>query len=125
MNREEFENYITETYGIKKDCPWMKYPEYAVFRHASNQKWFALVMDLPKDRLSLQEDGFLSVVNFKCDPTFITSLLCEPGFYPAYHMNKEKWITVALDGSVSGDKIKLLLDMSYEMTESKMQKKKI
>ena len=25
----------------------------------------------------------------------------EPGFYPAYHMNKETWITAALDGSTA------------------------
>ena len=39
-------------------------------------------------------------------------------------MSKDSWITVALDGSVSDDKIKMLLDMSYEATAPKTRKKK-
>ena len=26
-----------------------------------------------------------------------------PGFFPAYHMNKEHWISAALDGSVDAE----------------------
>ena len=61
---------------------------------------------------------------FKCDPILIGTLREEPGFFPAYHMSKDSWITVALDGSVSDDKIKMLLDTSYEATASKTHKKK-
>ena len=39
-------------------------------------------------------------------------------------MSKDSWITVALDGSVSDDRIKMLLDMSYRATASKIRKKK-
>lgn len=39
-------------------------------------------------------------------------------------MNKTSWITVALDGSVPDDEVKLLLDMSFEATAPKMRKKK-
>ena len=66
----------------------------------------------------------LEVVNFKCDPILIGTLREEPGFFPAYHMSKDSWITVALDGNVSDDKIKMLLDMSYEATAPKTRKKK-
>ena len=38
------------------------------------------------------------------------------GFLPAYHMNKEKWITVLLDGTVDKAQIMDLLNMSYELT---------
>ena len=81
-------------------------------------------MDLPKSKLGLQGVELLDVVNFKCDPLLIGSLREEPGFFPAYHMNKDSWITVALDGSVPDDKIKMLLDMSYQATVSKTRKKK-
>lgn len=37
-------------------------------------------------------------------------------------MNKSKWISVLLDGSVSSSKIKELLDISYNLTKS-MKKK--
>lgn len=124
MNRTEFEHFILEHYDITPDYPWMKYPNFAAFRHIKNQKWLALVMDVPKNKLGLQGTSSISVVNLKCSPILIGSLRSEPGFFPAYHMNKDGWITVALDGSVSDEKVKMLLDMSYGMTASKVRKKK-
>ena len=56
MNRKDLEKYILETYGCSPDYPWMDYPEYAVFRHSKNRKWFALIMKVPKNRLNLNSD---------------------------------------------------------------------
>ena len=117
MNRTELEKYILETYDISADYPWIKYPEYGVFRHGHNKKWFAVVMNLPKTRLGLVCAGTVDVMNVKCDYPLIASLLSETGFFPAYHMNKTNWISVALDGSAPEDKIKWLLEISYELTE--------
>ena len=39
-------------------------------------------------------------------------------------MSKDKWISVALDGSVDDEQIKMLLEMSYELTEMKIQRKR-
>ena len=117
MKRTELEKYISETYGVSADYPWVKYPEYAVFRHGHNKKWFAVVMKLPKTRLGLEGNGTIDVMNVKSDYPLITSLLSETGFFPAYHMNKTNWISVALDGSAPEDKIKWILEISYELTE--------
>ena len=122
MNRTELEKYILTTYGEKPDYPWFEYPDNVVFRHSSNKKWFTLIMSVPKNKLGLHEKDILDVVNVKCDPFMIGSLLNETGFFPAYHMNKENWITIALDGSVTGEKIKMLLDLSYNATISKVRK---
>lgn len=124
MNRTELEELIQNDYGTDPDYPWIEYPNYTVFRQVSNRKWFALIMDVPKNKLGLPGDGILEVVNFKCDPVLIGSLLGEEGFFPAYHMNKTNWITVALNGSVDDDKIKLLLDMSFDATAPKIRKNK-
>ena len=83
-----------------------------------------MIMDIPKSRLGLDGQDIIDVVNLKCDPLLIGSLRIEQGFYPAYHMNKENWITAALDGSAPDDKIKMLVDMSYELTMKKAPKKK-
>ena len=125
MNRKELEEYIQSNYSTEPDYPWVKYPNYIVFRHQSNKKWFALIMDVSKNKLGLHEEDILDVVNFKCNPVLLGSLLDEKGFFPAYHMSKTNWITVALDGSVADDKIKMLLDMSFEMTEPKIHRKKM
>ena len=66
----------------------------------------------------------IDVVNLKCDPVLIGSLRMEKGIFPDYHMSKDKWISVALDGSVDDEKIKMLLDMSYELTELKTKRKR-
>ncbi len=119
MNRMELEAFIFETYAVKAEFPWERYPSYMVFRHSGNQKWFALVMRISKEKLGLQEDEMLDILDVKCDPIMIGSLRMEPGFYPAYHMNQSNWITIALDGSVSHEKIKMLLDISFDLTDSK------
>lgn len=124
MRRNELEAFIMETYNAEADYPWRKSPNHAVFRHCSNRKWFALIMDVPKNKLGLQGEGLLDVVNLKCDPILIGSLREEPGFLPAYHMSKDNWITVVLDGSASDDKIKMLLDMSYQTTAPKVRRRK-
>ena len=123
MNREELEAYILNHYSTEPDYPWADTPRAAVFRHAGNRKWFALVMEVSRDKLGLAGTEKLDIVNFKCNPILIASLRGEPGIFPAYHMNKSSWITAALDGSVSAKTIKLLLDVSYELTKPKTRKK--
>ena len=81
MKRDELETFIIETYNADRDYPWLKYPNYEVFRHCNNQKWFALIMDVPKKKLGLQGEELLDVVNFKCDSLLIGSLRSEVGFF--------------------------------------------
>lgn len=117
MNRKELEDDIEGTYGAKGECLWAKYPTYLVFRHSSNRKWFAAIMEIPREKLGLDRGGDIPVVNLKCDPRLIGSFREEKGIFPAYHMSKAHWLTVALDGTVGDDKIKFLLDMSYDLTK--------
>ena len=123
MNRKQFIQYVTEQYGVDGEYLWANYPGYCAFRHPNNHKWLALVMDVPKNELGLQGTEILDVVNLKCDPILIGSLRKESGFFPAYHMSKAGWITVALDGSVPDEQIKMLLDMSYDATAPKIKRK--
>ena len=51
-------------------------------------------------------------------------MLSEPGIYPAYHMNKDHWITAALDGSAVDDTILMLLDLSFGLTAPRMRRGK-
>lgn len=117
MNREQLLQFIAEIYDINADYPWANAPNDMVFRHQDNRKWFALVMKISKQKLGLSEEDFIDILNVKCEPDLIGSLREEHGIYPAYHMNKTNWITIALDGSVSDEKIKWLLDISYDLTK--------
>lgn len=119
MNRTELINYITEIYSADAEYPFMQYPDAAVFRHANNKKWFAVIMNVQKRKLGVDDDGTTDIVNLKCDPILAGSLRGDAGIFPAYHMSKTNWISVALDGSVEAEKIKWLLDLSFELTSKK------
>lgn len=80
-------------------------------------------MDVSRKKLGLSGDGSVDILNVKCDPLMIGSLLKESGILPAYHMNKANWITVLLDNSASDEHIKMLLDISYTMTLKKIPQK--
>ncbi len=123
MDKKQLEQYIAEQYGVEGEHPWMKYPSYTVFRHYGSQKWFALVMDIPRNKLGLAGSEDIDVLNVKCDPILIGSLRGEKGFYPAYHMSKTTWISISLDGSVEDEKIKWLLDMSFHAAGPKKRAK--
>lgn len=116
MNREALDKYIENVYGVTAEFPWLSAPSFAVYRHQSNNKWFAVIMEIPKVKLGIEEEGNINVVNLKCDPLIIGSLILDKGILPAYHMNKNHWITVCLDGTVEKDKIEWLLGLSFEQT---------
>lgn len=121
MTRKEFEKYVFDTYGVEADYPWQKNPNFGVFRHPVGKKWFALVMDISKRRLSKADDRIADVVNLKCVPSLIPSFCQDDGIYHAYHMNKANWISVALD-EADDEQIKTLLDISYTLTMPKVKK---
>ena len=123
MTRDELKLYIFETYSTSPDMPWPDSPEDEVFRHSSNRKWFALCMRIPKRYLGLPGDERTDVLNMKCDPLMTGSLLGREGFFPAYHMNKDKWISAVISDA-DEELLKTVLDMSFELTAPKIKRKR-
>lgn len=121
--RAEVFRYAAEQYGIEPEYPWARLPDHAVLRRQDNRKWFALLMPVGRDKLGLTGDGTVDVLNVKCDPLLTGALRREPGILPAYHMNKDKWISVLLDGAVPQEEIFHLIDLSYQLTGSAKRKK--
>lgn len=115
MNKAEVIRYIEENYQIQGDYPW-KDSGNIVFRHPENKKWFALIMEIPRNKIGIQGTELISVMNLKCDPLLSGAFKMEPGILPAYHMSKVHWISVLLDGTVGMDKLGFLLEMSYSLT---------
>ncbi|MBQ8348791.1 MAG: MmcQ/YjbR family DNA-binding protein [Ruminococcus sp.] len=125
MNCDELRAYIDHAYNAKAEFLWSKSPNSMIFRHSNNRKWFAAVLKVEKTKLGLSESGIIYVLNVKCDPIMIGSFVHEPGFFPAYHMNKENWISILLGDSTNDEKIRMLLDVSYELTSKKHKKKSV
>ncbi|MCR4556905.1 MAG: MmcQ/YjbR family DNA-binding protein [Saccharofermentans sp.] len=124
--RDKLNGYIQDQYGVTPEFPWPKYNSHAVYRHNGNKKWFALIMDVGRDKLGLPGSSPISVINLKIDDIILHDIVIkETGIMPAYHMNKQHWITVLLDGTVPEDKVKDLLAISYNATAPKRRKKAI
>ena len=113
--RDRLAVYIKEKYKASPEYLWRRYPGYAVFRHGDNRKWFALVMDVPGNKLGLETAKTVDVLNVKiADPV----LADEEGFFRGYHISKGNWISIALNGAVKFEEICRWLEESYLATAS-------
>lgn len=82
-------------------------------RHKGNEKIFALVFR-HNDHLC---------INLKCDPDHAGTLRNTfDEVQPGYHMNKEHWNTVYLDGDLSKAQIQDMVRESYQLTQPKQTK---
>lgn len=117
INREEIFTYVKEKFDTEPDYPWFKYPNYAVLRNNRNGKWYGVIMNVPTVKLGLSGEGRVDIINLKGDPEFNSLLRSQQGILPAYHMNKEHWITIVLDSSFPKGKIYDLINWSYNLTK--------
>jgi predicted DNA-binding protein (MmcQ/YjbR family) len=111
--RDRVFEFAAEKYGTKPEYLWAKNPEYAVLRREDNEKWYAVFMNIPKEKIGIGGGGFIDVMNIKCSELMLGSLLLSDGFFPAYHMNKYSWISVSLDGTVDETTLFELLEISH------------
>lgn len=109
MNIEETREYCISKKGVTESFPFDE--STLVFKVMG--KMFALT-DLIDD---------LSI-NLKCDPQWANELREQhTAIQPGYHMNKDHWNTVKIDGSLSWPFICRLIDHSYELVVQKLPKK--
>lgn len=120
MNRTELFALAERNYHTVPDHPWRD--TNAVLRHQDTKKWYGVVLSVSGEKIGLPEKNMADLLNIKCDPVLIGSLITQDGFFPAYHMNKENWISILLSDGADPERdkqIENLLDLSYEMTKIK------
>ena len=108
---------IQEKYGNQLEYLWEKSPDTAVLRHEGNKKWYAVLMKFSWDKLEKGREGLVEAVNLKHDQ--VVDLLSQKGIYPAFHMNKRYWISVALDDTLSDEEVLELIERSWNLTSKK------
>ena len=116
MTREELIAYVSDRYSTDPEYPWDD--GNFVFRHRENRKWFAVAMRVSCRRLGIHRDGTVDIVDVKCGPLLMDAYRRQPGILPGYHMNKDNWITILLDGTAADDLVKELFAISYDMTST-------
>ena len=122
MTKDELIQYVSERYSTEPEYPWAD--ENFIFRHQNNRKWFAVAMHISYRRLGIHRDGFADIVDVKCGPLLMDVYRRQPGILPGYHMNKDNWLTILLDGSAEDELIKELLELSFDMTNQSRKGRK-
>jgi predicted DNA-binding protein (MmcQ/YjbR family) len=118
MTRQDLIDFCLTFPAAYEDYPFDNIADpgaWAVMRHRSNKKSFALIYE---------RNGELCI-NLKCDPF-------EADFFrqayvdvtPAYHMNKVHWNTVIVGGDVPEKEVQRMVGDSYDLTRPKVRKRK-
>ena len=121
MTRQAFLDYCHDTYGTAADYPFDEDFETAVFRHAGNCKWYAIMMRVSRRKFGIDSDEVVDVVNLKLPLEMFGSFGAADGVYPAYHMNKLHWISVLLPDAPD-DIVQFLVNVSFEATKAKRKR---
>ena len=109
MNIEDISEYCLSKKGTSEDFPFDE--ETLVFKVIG--KMFALI---PLERIPFQ-------INLKCDPELAVELRERyEAVQPGYHMNKNHWNTILIDGSLRKDLILEWIDLSYDLVVKGLKK---
>lgn len=111
--------HIKSEYRTNPEFLWPdRYPSYAIFRHINNKKWFALVAAISSKSLELKDDKAIDIINLKFDKNQTYDFAeTSDHIFPAYHMNKNNWITIWLDRTLSDKFIFELIKKSYLLSD--------
>jgi len=102
--------YICDKYKVKPEFLWEKYEGAGVFRNKKNNKWFGIIMNVDKSKIT-RGSGEIEVLDLKS--ANVSSEIKIKGIYEAYHMNKKNWISIILDDTLSDSEIIKYIDNSY------------
>ena len=112
-------NYIIEKYNDKPEFLWEKYEDFGVFRNKTNNKWYAIIMNINKKVIDKKENIQVDIINVKTDEKTIEKLIKRKGYFKGYHMNKKSWLTIILDETLKDSDIEKLIDSSYNEINEK------
>jgi predicted DNA-binding protein (MmcQ/YjbR family) len=107
VNADALRDYCLALTGVSETFPFG--PKVSVFKVAG--KMFALsILDEVPLRVSL-----------KCEPELAEQLRAShAAVLPGYHLNKRHWNTVIIDGSLTDQMIKDMIEDSYDLVVSKL-----
>lgn len=107
--REEVVQYCFSFKDVYEDHPFRD-ENWTVMRHRSNRKVFAWIFE---------REGCMWV-NVKCDTQWRDFWRdAFASVVPAYHLNKEHWNSIILDGTVPEEDVRRMIGESYELTKGR------
>lgn len=109
-------NYIVDKYDDNIEYLWKSTPDSGIFRNKKNKKWYAAILSVKENRVGGNTEDIIMVIDlmYKKNETF--EIVDNKKIYPGYHMNKNSWITLKLDGSLDNEFIYKYIDISYDLS---------
>lgn len=107
--------YARRTYGSEPEYLWKTFPRNAVLRRTETGKWYGVLLTASKRKVGLESDELAEMLNLHMQPAELEQLIDHRRYFPGYHMNKQHWYTVLLDGSVPAEELYDRIDESYRL----------
>ena len=82
-------------------------------------KWYALMMQVPLQKLGVASKADALILNMKIHPEDKERLIATDGIFEAYHMNKKHWISIALNVCSDDALVKECIYTSYKCVAKK------
>ncbi len=109
-------NYIKKKYDDELEFLWEKFDDNAIWRNKQNNKWYALLLTVSKNKLGIESGDIIEIIDLRYQKEKIEEIIDNKNIFPGYHMNKKSWITIKLDNSVDTKQIYKLIDNSYKIS---------
>ena len=98
---------------------WEKFDNNAIVRNKINNKWYLLFCIVPKSKIGINSDELIEIIDLRYEKGMTEEIIDNIKVFPGYHMNKNSWITIKLDSSMTIKEIKDLIDNSYSLSLKK------
>ncbi|MBL4953730.1 MmcQ/YjbR family DNA-binding protein [Neobacillus sp. YIM B02564] len=107
--REEAIDYCLNLKNTYEDYPFSD-KNWTLMRHKDNKKVFAWIFE---------RNGHIWI-NLKCEPGWLDFYRQKyHSVVPAYHLNKEHWNSIILDGTIPEEEIYEMIRRSHHLTKPK------
>lgn len=95
---------LAEMFNEPADFPFEE-KDIGVLRLANKGKWYGIVMPVQASKIGLDSDATIGVINLRVAKGQAPSLADHRIIFPAYHMNKQNWVTIVLDDKTKDDEL--------------------
>jgi predicted DNA-binding protein (MmcQ/YjbR family) len=110
-------DYAKRKYFSKLEFLWKDDVKDAILRRGDNKKWYAVFMCVQRKKLGIDGDGEIPIIDLRAPREELAHLIDGKNYFKAWHMNKQTWLTIPLDGRVSPEVICWFLDLSYTLAK--------
>lgn len=113
-------DYIYNKFGDKPEFLWSKTPRNAVFRRYDNKKWYSAILTTKAKSIGINSENIVELIDLRVPLNLPSQIIDYKNFFPAYHMNKNNWITINLsDCDFPIENIFTFIDVSYDIAGKK------